>query len=63
MSTTVVVEIDGPEVPMMDGSADAFVDAVDQAGIETLSAPRRYIKVLKPVRVEVGGCVCRVPAV
>ena len=48
------VEIDGPEVPIMDGSARSFVDAVDQAGVVELSAPRRYIKVLKPVRVEHG---------
>ena len=30
----VVVEIDGPEVPIMDGSAAAFVDAIDQAGLQ-----------------------------
>ncbi|MCB1495201.1 MAG: UDP-3-O-acyl-N-acetylglucosamine deacetylase [Bauldia sp.] len=52
-----MVEIDGPEVPVMDGSADAFIDAIDQAGIETLSASRRYIRVNKPVRVEMGKSV------
>lgn len=46
-----IVEVDGPEVPIMDGSADAFVAAIDQAGIVSLQAPRRYIQVLKPVRV------------
>jgi UDP-3-O-[3-hydroxymyristoyl] N-acetylglucosamine deacetylase len=46
-----IVEIDGPEVPIMDGSAAPFVEAIDQAGIVALAAPRRYIKVLKPVRV------------
>jgi UDP-3-O-[3-hydroxymyristoyl] N-acetylglucosamine deacetylase len=46
-----VIEIDGPEVPIMDGSAEPFVAAIDQAGIETLNAPRRFIEVLKPVRV------------
>jgi UDP-3-O-[3-hydroxymyristoyl] N-acetylglucosamine deacetylase len=51
----VVVEVDGPEVPIMDGSAAPFVAAIDQAGIATLSAPRRFIKVLKPVRVGLGG--------
>ena len=40
-----VIEIDGPEVPIMDGSADAFVAAIDQAGIVTLDEPRQYIKV------------------
>src|SRR6202140_12913 len=47
----VVVEVDGPEVPIMDGSAEPFVAAIDQAGIATLAEPRRYIEVLKPVRV------------
>jgi len=47
----VVVEIDGPEVPIMDGSAAAFVDALDQAGLTARALPRRYIEVLKPVRV------------
>ena len=46
-----VVELDGPEAPIMDGSAAPFVDAIDQVGIEVLDAPRRYIRVLKPVRV------------
>jgi UDP-3-O-[3-hydroxymyristoyl] N-acetylglucosamine deacetylase len=49
-----VVEIDGPEVPIMDGSAAPFVAAIDQAGIVSLSETRRYIKVLKPVRVAKG---------
>src|SRR3974390_3547354 len=47
----VVVEIDGPEVPIMDGSAAAFVDAIDQAGLTARALPRRFIEVLKPVRV------------
>ena len=54
----VLVEIDGPEVPIMDGSAARFVDLIDDAGIETLSAPCRYIKVIKPVRVESGQAFC-----
>src|SRR6188472_3512660 len=50
----VVVEIDGPEVPIMDGSAAAFVDALDQAGLTTRALPRRFIEVLKPIRVQKG---------
>ena len=50
----VMIEIDGPEVPVMDGSAGAFIAAVDQAGVAGLDAPRRYIRILKPVRIEVG---------
>jgi UDP-3-O-[3-hydroxymyristoyl] N-acetylglucosamine deacetylase len=49
-----IIEIDGPEVPIMDGSAAPFVAAIDQAGIVSLAAPRRFIKVLKPVRVAQG---------
>ncbi len=49
-----VVEIDGPEVPIMDGSAEDFVAAIDSAGVVTLPSPRRYLQVLKPVRVTTG---------
>src|SRR5438105_2043383 len=52
-----MVEVNGPEAPIMDGSAAPFVAAIDQAGIETLREPRNYIRVLKPVRVEVGDAV------
>ncbi len=52
----VVVEVDGPEIPIMDGSAAPFVAAIDRAGIVKLPAPRRCIKVLKPVRVNADGC-------
>ncbi len=50
----VVVEIDGPEVPIMDGSAASFVEAIDQAGLTARALPRRYIEVIKPVRVSKG---------
>ncbi|WP_028350368.1 UDP-3-O-acyl-N-acetylglucosamine deacetylase [Bradyrhizobium murdochi] len=49
-----IIEVDGPEVPIMDGSAAAFVAAIDQAGIVTQSASRRFIQVLKPVQVAIG---------
>jgi UDP-3-O-[3-hydroxymyristoyl] N-acetylglucosamine deacetylase len=49
-----LVELDGPEVPIMDGSAAPFVAAIDQVGLVSLNAPRRFIKVLKPVRVAKG---------
>jgi len=50
----VTVEIDGPEMPIMDGSSRAFVEAIDQTGLETLRARRRPIRIVKPVRVEMG---------
>jgi UDP-3-O-[3-hydroxymyristoyl] N-acetylglucosamine deacetylase len=49
-----IIEVDGPEVPIMDGSAAAFVAAIDQAGIVTQLASRRFIQVLKPVQVAIG---------
>src|SRR5262249_44324657 len=49
-----IVEIDGPEAPILDGSAAPYVAAIDRAGIVSLPAPRRYFKVLKPVRVLQG---------
>src|SRR6202008_3897515 len=49
-----VIEVDGPEVPIMDGSAAPFVAAIDQAGILTQSGSRRFIQVLKPVQVAMG---------
>jgi len=48
------IEIDGPEAPIMDGSAAAFVTAIDQAGVVSQSAARRFIQVLKPVQVAMG---------
>jgi UDP-3-O-[3-hydroxymyristoyl] N-acetylglucosamine deacetylase len=49
-----LVEIDGPEMPIMDGSAAEFVDAIDSVGLALQSRPRRYIRVLKPLRVVSG---------
>lgn len=49
-----VVELDGPEVPAMDGSAAPFVALIDRAGIVRQEMPRRAIKVLKPITVVAG---------
>jgi UDP-3-O-[3-hydroxymyristoyl] N-acetylglucosamine deacetylase len=50
----VLIEIDGPEMPIMDGSAAEFVAAIEATGIVALGATRRYLKILQPVRVENG---------
>ena len=50
-----IVEIDGPEIPIMDGSAAPFVAAIDSVGLVSLPAPRRCIRVLKPVGVKAGN--------
>lgn len=50
-----VVEIDGPEVPILDGSAADFVTAIDRVGVVEVRGRRKYLKVLKPIRVENGS--------
>src|SRR3978361_1657220 len=49
-----IIEIDGPEVPIMDGSAAPFVEAIDRGGLVTLPGPRGYTRTSKPVRVTSG---------
>ena len=51
----VAIEVEGDEMPILDGSAAGFVEAIDQAGVETLDVKRRYIRVLKPVRIDSGA--------
>lgn len=48
------VDVSAEEVPIMDGSAGTFVFLINSAGIEEQAAAKRYIRVLKPVRVEQG---------
>jgi len=50
-----IVELDGAEVPAMDGSAAPFLAMIDQAGIVRQDLPRRAIKVLKPVEISSQG--------
>lgn len=50
-----MIEIDGPEVPIMDGSSEAFVAAILQAGIQEMTTPVRAIRILKDVTVSVDG--------
>jgi len=50
----VVVELNQPEVPIMDGSAASFVYLVHEAGLKRLTRPRRYLKVLRSVSLTRG---------
>jgi len=50
-----LIEIDGPEVPAMDGSAIAFVELIEKAGVKKQNAPKRIIKILKEIRLEDDG--------
>jgi UDP-3-O-[3-hydroxymyristoyl] N-acetylglucosamine deacetylase len=49
-----VVELDGPEVPIMDGSSEPFVQILDRAGRRKQEAVRQYIEILAPITVEEG---------
>jgi UDP-3-O-[3-hydroxymyristoyl] N-acetylglucosamine deacetylase len=53
--TDAIVELDGPEVPILDGSAAPFVFLIDCAGIASLGLAAPVIEVLRPVRVEENG--------
>jgi UDP-3-O-[3-hydroxymyristoyl] N-acetylglucosamine deacetylase len=50
----VLVEIDGPEAPIMDGSSAPFIEMIDRAGIRKQNGNRRFIKVLKRLRIAQG---------
>jgi UDP-3-O-[3-hydroxymyristoyl] N-acetylglucosamine deacetylase len=50
----VIVELNSPEVPIMDGSASQFIELIRQAGVRQLGAPRRYLKVLRPLSLSRG---------
>lgn len=49
------VDINANEIPIMDGSAAPFVFLIQSAGIQEQPAPKKFIKILKPVRVEHQG--------
>ncbi len=53
------IAIDGPEVPLMDGSAASFVEGILEAGVRRLAAPRRAIRVLEAVEVRRGDSWAR----
>jgi UDP-3-O-[3-hydroxymyristoyl] N-acetylglucosamine deacetylase len=50
----VIVELNHPEVPIMDGSSAPWVYLIHEAGVKRLAAPRRYLKVLRPISLSRG---------
>jgi UDP-3-O-[3-hydroxymyristoyl] N-acetylglucosamine deacetylase len=48
------IDLDASEVPIMDGSASPFIYLIQSVGLEEQEAPKRFIKVTRPVRVEEG---------
>jgi UDP-3-O-[3-hydroxymyristoyl] N-acetylglucosamine deacetylase len=55
----VMIEVGGPELPIMDGSAQPFVFLIECAGTVEQERPRRWIEVLKPVTIEAPGKCAR----
>ena len=49
-----LVEVDAPEIPIMDGSSVDFVEAIRSVGVEDQTEPKKFIKVLKKVEVKDG---------
>ncbi|MEO1000729.1 MAG: UDP-3-O-acyl-N-acetylglucosamine deacetylase [Pseudomonadota bacterium] len=58
-----LIEIDGPEVPILDGSAAPFLEAILAAGVQVLSAPARRLRVLETVEVADGPALARLEPV
>lgn len=49
------IDVNAPELPIMDGSAAPFVFLIQSAGIREQNAAKKYIRILKPIRVEDNG--------
>ncbi len=49
-----IVEVEGPELPIMDGSAEPFVKMIDQVGLRALAEPRQALRITRPMRVSRG---------
>lgn len=54
------IEVDGKELPALDGSAEPFFKLIEQVGVAKQQAPRRYIKVLKPIEVRSNDAFARI---
>ena len=55
----IIAELDGPELPILDGSSRPFVEMLEQAGVKEQGAPRRVLKILKLVEVRHGVKLAR----
>jgi UDP-3-O-[3-hydroxymyristoyl] N-acetylglucosamine deacetylase len=53
------VDVDAPEIPIMDGSAASFVFLIQSAGIVELNAAKKFVRVLKPVEIREGDKLAR----
>src|SRR5215211_6246338 len=50
----VIVELNSPEVPIMDGSAAPFIYLIQEAGVKRLQAPRKFLKIIRPISISRG---------
>lgn len=56
--TNVLVEVNGPEIPILDGSAEPYLDAILDTGLELQPFSNPTLKVLKPIKIYEKGAVC-----
>jgi len=49
-----IIELNSPEVPIMDGSAAPFIYLIHEAGVKRLQTPRKYLKILRPISISRG---------
>ena len=54
------IDIDGEELPALDGSAEPFLELIEQVGIEHQAAPRRYVKVLETIEIRIGDSFAKI---
>src|SRR5438552_8523636 len=50
----IIVELNSPEVPIMDGSAAPFIYLIQEAGVKRLNSPRKYLKIVRPIAISRG---------
>src|SRR5437762_13692646 len=50
----VAIELNSPEVPIMDGSAAPFIYLIQEAGVKRLPTPRKYLKIIRPIAISRG---------
>lgn len=55
-----VIDLDGPELPALDGSAEPFLKMIEEAGLLRQAAPRRYIRIIEPVEISDGQATARI---
>lgn len=56
--TNLTIEVSGSEIPILDGSAGPFIEAILDAGVELQPFSQPVLKVIKPIKVYQNGTVC-----